>query len=142
GPELAARAVVKDDPRPAADDETRVVDLAAGGAGERPNVLRPAPTGFQDCPPDGHITDRHDLRPTLLEGARLVRIAQALGLESRHDLLLDPRSRSRSVRYERFCELLRHEKCTPAAPGTIGDTSSAPSQAPIPTFAVPNWLVP
>jgi hypothetical protein len=82
GPQLDLGAVVHDHPHPARDDVEEVRELARIGAGDRLDVIAPAPAGLEHRLAD--LLARHRHEPQLavrLERSRIVRLVEVLDLD-------------------------------------------------------------
>jgi hypothetical protein len=83
--EVGVGAVVGLDVQRAGDQVAEVVYLAAGGSGDRPDVVRPAPARTELGPPDRATADGHQGVGSFGELADLVGPVEALHLWSGHD---------------------------------------------------------
>jgi hypothetical protein len=85
GPQLHLGAVGHPHPLAPGDDIAGVGDLAQLGAGERLDVLRPAPAGLEHRAPDRRVIECDQIDPALLgRGPALVRAVEALDDHARH----------------------------------------------------------
>jgi hypothetical protein len=81
GDDVVGLAVAHEHAHAARKDVHRVVKLAPLGANDRLHVLRPAPARLRHLVADRHRPHGHDLDSTALEGHRLVRLLERLGLD-------------------------------------------------------------
>ncbi len=82
--EFHLRPVLEHDVQRAAQDDTEMVVLAELGAGDRRDIVAPAPPGLEDVPPDHDVVELDDVDASLRERPNLVGSFEALVLESCH----------------------------------------------------------